>query len=397
MLRTLLITIFSASYLLTLAQPAFVLRYDLQQDQVDTLAYPAYDSTQLRAQTPASMGSLPGLATLPTQVPPGLQFNQTTFSRKIRVEDSLSVTDYPIRCAVKIFGVEADTLVHLCSGMMVSRSLVLTSSHCFRTGDEDTLAYDSLLLIPAYDQGSAAPAIGEARAKTVWMSSAFPRDIYRDWALIEIDQPLGDLTGWIGVGLEADDNFFLSPTFYKFGYPNATSFFPTNSYNGDTLYLSWGKIDLVHPEYFGVNGHRDGLPGESGSVLATPTADGWALYGTFIFLSDFRHARILPEGFWFIESQVAADILTPIESPTPSAVRLWVSANGGWLSFSKLPPSSFQLALYSLQGKRLVSWREPNPQNLLPLPASLPAGIYLLRGRIDDQPYAQKVFLSGRR
>jgi hypothetical protein len=45
MLRTLLITIFSASYLLTLAQPAFVLRYDLQQDQVDTLAYPAYDST----------------------------------------------------------------------------------------------------------------------------------------------------------------------------------------------------------------------------------------------------------------------------------------------------------------------------------------------------------------
>ena len=70
----------------------------------------------------------------------------------------------------------------------------------------------------------------------------------RDWdiALIELDRPVGSLTGWHGYGYNPNDSFYETTTFYAPGYPDEPP------YSGEQMYYSYGVYDdvLEHILYF---------------------------------------------------------------------------------------------------------------------------------------------------
>jgi len=169
---------------------------------------------------------------------------------------------------------------------------VITAAHCVASPGRNNLYTDSLFVSPVFDNGDFNENFQSSFVSKVY--------IFKDWnfngedlAILELEEPIGERTGWISIGFETEDTLLKEGVFYKFSYPTETNpFLDPNTYNGDTLYYNYGQVDDVTENRISIT-NAIGVGGDSGSSIIKVTAgEKFISYGVLSFANNLSHSRI---------------------------------------------------------------------------------------------------------
>lgn len=274
-------------------QSPIIYIHDLENGTLDSIVSSPADTNLSFSNTNYYSGSYSSsIAPLSSSFPTSNVFPQSEFALKRKVSLDYSTEDFPIRAAVRIFGVTDGDLIGRCSGSMISRKHVLTAAHChFGVGLND-LSLDSFSVCPAYDNGLEHPVFGCVEVSKIYHIKDWTLN-GEDFAVLELKESIGYETGWLGIGFEEDSTVIANRMHYKFSYPAAYEpIFDSTVYNGDTLFYNYGKINYITPTKLGVMGGF-GIPGESGSpILHVENDQEYTVYGVLSLASNLSHGRI---------------------------------------------------------------------------------------------------------
>lgn len=295
-----------------IAQQDIFIVYNSANHSYDTLDSPTYDTSITSDNTNWYFGTLPGFTNLP-QVPPQITFPGSGFTELIRADSIFTMTDFPIRTAVKLFGYLNDSLVTQCSGIIVGNNLILTSAHCVCYRFDSTyqrVFLDSAVIFPAYNDGSGQPLIGKSSGTVYYLPLDWYNNTPQTWkdvSLIALDRPIGDLTGWVGLGFNSDETFFNEKLLYKFSYPvGGLGWDSSRFFDERLMYFNYGYIDTITLNSFGY--FIDGIPGQSGSSLIFSNNNSFVSYGNQVWSGNSMHLRITKRNY-FIMKKILTEIV----------------------------------------------------------------------------------------
>jgi len=298
-----------------------------------------------------------------------------------------SVDKYPVSAVVNI---------QYASGILVHERFVLTALHvCGNTGCN---------VHPAFDNGIAHPVFGSTKAKAVYSFDVefFNVGGYRDYdmALVELEEPIGNKTGWVGLGYSNDKDFFMQQTFYIFGYPRDYHTKPS-PFNGDTMIQSFGKIDSYFESF---NAYKANArfrtrhyTGHSGSGFFTPHKALYTTYGQFpsgdgvLLLNDssfyaFKYIIDSVNNHYGLLTDVAIK-----EKPGNIKVYPNPATNKLVIEMERDAGKNFQYQIIDLTGREISSGTIKNNGTQTPIDVShLPNGLYFIRVEAMGEIYVKR-------
>lgn len=205
------------------------------------------------------------------------------------------------------------------SGCLIDSKHVITAAHCVKPkglfvigGDEIA---DYVKVFPAYDNGKQP--YGSARSIDYfwleeWDNSIFSHDI----AVIELDRPIGALTGWCDYYFNDNPDFYTLNDFYNPSYPKGDIF------DGESMYVWGGSFEEVGDPLWIYKTSYGGQSGSAAYLSGTNTIYA-ILSGVFGPLRT-SFARITSDKYSDIQHFIASN--TP---SSPDLIPLDVRVYGG--------------------------------------------------------------------
>jgi V8-like Glu-specific endopeptidase len=180
--------------------------------------------------------------------------------------------EYPWSTVGKIVMVSKDKKEYSCTGTLIGKSLVITNAHCVY--DESGKLFPNIFFLPNLINGRLRSKNDVASVRNVLAGTSKPNwQSADDWAILEIDKPLGEKYGflrWRTVPLALLKTYKnrLAVAGYSGDYPDP------KIYSGDEFSAGKSYTAGVHLKC-SVLGERDGMivhdcdpnPGASGSAL----------------------------------------------------------------------------------------------------------------------------------
>ena len=185
----------------------------------------------------------------------------------------------------------------------------------------------------------------------------------QDFALMQLDEPLGDETGWVGMAFNADSAYFHNKVFHKFSYPAIVSpYDPTRIYNGDTMYYNYGYINADDADWLKiVSPEAKAIPGQSGSALVyTDNAGEYYTFGTLSFSNQYQHSRIKNNIFHALKNIIDNNTVGITETQTATTnSRVYPNPFSDYalLDAGITTAGPYTLILYNAQGQAVRSTR----------------------------------------
>ena len=218
--------------------------------------------------------------------------------------------DYPWCVNVKLW-MTFPSGTYTASGVLIDPMHVLTAGHCvYYNGEWAT----SIVVVPAYENG--IQPYGDASAVQIhtWTEWIENGNFDHDMGVIDLDRPIGGLTGWHGYGYNNNPSFYTGNTFHNPGYP------AESPYNGQYMYYRYGNFDYTesilgvwYGNEVGIN--KRSYQGQSGSG-AYYISSGRIVYAV---LSNGNNSET---NFPRITSDKFANIQSYINFDTPSTFDL---------------------------------------------------------------------------
>jgi len=160
----------------------------------------------------------------------------------------------------------------------------------------------SILIATGYDNGEFHPSLPNSIVSKYYLFKSYysGKSPIKDFALLELAQPIGQQTGWIGIGFTSDTSYYSNKVFHKLSYPGDASMIDTSIHvNGDTLYYNYGEIDVLNPVSIGLRSSEARLiPGQSGSSLFYTDNSDYYSMAVAVYSSAYNHYCITNEVFY---------------------------------------------------------------------------------------------------
>ncbi len=394
MKRAILILILFA-LIKSFAQPERrIISYDLNTGAIDTLAAVSFDKTINSDRTEHNFGTYPGnYALLNTNTPTEYLFEGAQFTYKQRVADYFDLSAFPMRTTVRLFGVRQGRLEGCSTGSLISTKHVLTAAHSVFSMKQDTLLNDSLVIYPVYNNGKSHPDFKGSRVTKIYKIENWNTSGFHDHAVLELEKPLGEITGWIGFGFNKDDSFFNNRVFYRFSYPGiCMPELDPRPYNGDTLYFSYGIVDKIRPDDMKIM-QTMGIPGESGSSLMyVENGNNYTSYGTLSFAGNLIHTRMRDIAFYSFKSIIEPyQTISQVNKTKTIDLTVFPNPTTDMLYYTHPQKEDLTISLYDVNGVKMIEENRKHTDSYqVDLSDYLP-GNYLLIITSRENKYVHRV------
>ena len=168
----------------------------------------------------------------------------------VRVNDP-TTGDYPKRVRIWMRFIDVDGVpVNLaCSGTLIDPLHVITAGHCiYSHSNEDEGIFifdwaDEVTVAPGYDDGVSPWGTADAEELHTWSGWKDDRNRAHDVAIVDLDRPVGILTGWYNVGQNQNCDYYKTYMWYHVGYPGWANppcelMYTTSGLYDDCLFLA---------------------------------------------------------------------------------------------------------------------------------------------------------------
>ncbi|MEM1131330.1 MAG: hypothetical protein AAGH53_00170 [Pseudomonadota bacterium] len=285
------------------AETTELIQHDFDTGRTETISL----ETEPMSSSPSMIPDGPSEAMKLPLSKPILTVGTTEISQLFRVRSVLDTQMFPATALAKLYRLNADgsRSGNACTAQFVGPRHLLTALHCIidvRTGKP----HSGFELAIGFDNGLAGPH-GTIKAIRSWYQANSPADLQSraiaercsDFALVEVAEPVGLSTGWLGMKAEISPES-MQQAMYRFSYPNrrgsevlrqtleqldgqnlpeatkeavktklreriSDTASREPEFSPDNLYFEFGNVDRVEPQAF-VTEDNFTLPGQSGSV-----------------------------------------------------------------------------------------------------------------------------------